>query len=61
LELAEVLSRLYPGKIAVQSDRNLIGNSGVIRALATGADAEPAADAGIPSFLELRRKYLLYR
>jgi uncharacterized protein YbbC (DUF1343 family) len=60
LELAEVLGRLYPGKIAVQLNRNLIGNGGVMRALATGTDAGSVADAGIQSFLELRQKYLLY-
>jgi uncharacterized protein YbbC (DUF1343 family) len=60
LELAEVLAKLYPGKIRVQANKNLIGNSGVMSAVATGADAGPAADAGIQSFLELRQKYLLY-
>jgi uncharacterized protein YbbC (DUF1343 family) len=60
LELAEVLTSLYPGKIGVESNKNLIGNSGVMRAVATGADAGPAADAGIQPFLELRQKYLLY-
>ena len=60
LELAEVLGQLYPGKIAVQSNRNLIGNGDVMRALATGTDAGSVADAGIQVFLELRQKYLLY-
>jgi uncharacterized protein YbbC (DUF1343 family)/CubicO group peptidase (beta-lactamase class C family) len=61
LEVARALTTLYPKKLGIESNRNLIGNSGVMRALETGADAGPAADAGIQRFLELRQKYLLYR
>jgi hypothetical protein len=38
----------------------LIGNSGVIQALATGSDASPAANANRRQFPELRQKFLLY-
>jgi uncharacterized protein YbbC (DUF1343 family) len=61
LELAAALATLYPRKIAVDSNRNLIGNSSVMRVLAAGGDAGPAADAGIQKFLLLRQKYLIYR
>jgi len=61
LELAAALTNLYPGKLALESDKNLIGNSGVMHALTIGKDAMPAARAGIRQFLELRQKYLLYR
>jgi uncharacterized protein YbbC (DUF1343 family) len=60
LELARALATLYPQKIAIESNKYLIGNSAVMRALATGGDAGSAADAGIQQFLDLRRKYLLY-
>ncbi len=61
LELAAALKTLYPKEIALDSSKNLIGNGGVMHALALGTDAVPAANAGIPRFLELRQKYLLYR
>jgi uncharacterized protein YbbC (DUF1343 family) len=61
LELAEALTTLYPKKVEIDSNKNLIGNSGVMRAIATGADAGPAADRGIQQFLLVRQKYLLYR
>jgi len=60
-ELAAALTTLYPKKIALDLNGNLIGNSGVMRALVTGTDAGLAANAGIQRFLELRRKYLIYR
>ncbi len=61
LEVAAALATLYPKKIAVDSNRNLIGNSTVMRVLAAGGDAGPAADAGIQKFLLLRQRYLIYR
>ena len=61
LELARALAALYPQKIAMESNKYLIGNSAVMRALASGGDAGSAADAGIQQFLALRRKYLLYQ
>jgi uncharacterized protein YbbC (DUF1343 family) len=61
LEVAAALQALYPGRIALDLNRNLIGNSGVMRALAAGSDPGPAANAGMEAFLEVRRKYLIYR
>jgi uncharacterized protein YbbC (DUF1343 family) len=61
LEVAAALQALYPGKIPIEKNRNLIGNSGVMRALAEGNDPAPPANASIQQFLELRHKYLLYR
>jgi len=61
LELAAALAALYPKKISVDLNKNLIGNSGVMRVLAAGGDAAPTADAGIQKFLVLRQKYLIYR
>jgi uncharacterized protein YbbC (DUF1343 family) len=61
LELARALETLYPKTIGIDSNRNLIGNAAVMRALAGGGDAGPAADAGVRIFLQLRQKYLLYR
>jgi uncharacterized protein YbbC (DUF1343 family)/CubicO group peptidase (beta-lactamase class C family) len=60
LELADALVTLYPRKIGMNSIRTLVGNSGVMLAVAKGADAAPAATAGLQEFLELRQKYLLY-
>ncbi len=61
LELARALETIYPRKIAIESNKNLIGNGGVMRALETGGDPKLPADAGIREFLELRQKYLIYR
>jgi uncharacterized protein YbbC (DUF1343 family) len=60
LEVAAALIALYPNKIAVTANKDLIGNSGVMRALATAGDATLAADSGMQRFLEVRQKYLLY-
>jgi uncharacterized protein YbbC (DUF1343 family)/CubicO group peptidase (beta-lactamase class C family) len=60
LAVAAALQTLYPKKITLDANRNLIGNAEVIRALATGADVSPAANANLRDFLELRRKFLLY-
>lgn len=60
LELAEALGRLYPGKIDWETDRRLIGSRAVIRSLAAGEAPLEAAGAGLPAFLALRGKYLLY-
>lgn len=61
LELASALGALYPKQMAWDRNRTLIGDSGVMRALATGGDAVGAASAGYGEFLTLRRKYLIYR
>ena len=61
LELARAYATLYPGRIAVERSQTLIGNSAVMRAISTGSDAFAVAQSGLDEFLEVRRKYLLYR
>jgi uncharacterized protein YbbC (DUF1343 family) len=64
LEVAAALVKLYPGKISLEADRNLIGNEETLRALAAGVDPEAIRQRqqdAIQPFLELREKYLLYR
>jgi hypothetical protein len=61
LAVASALGALYPKKIVLETNRNLIGNGAVMRALATGGDASSAANAGLREFLEVRRQFLLYR
>jgi uncharacterized protein YbbC (DUF1343 family) len=60
LALASALASLYPGKIDFDVNRKLIGNSAVISALDRSADVLSAANQGIPEFLAIRAKYLLY-
>ena len=60
LAVAATLQLLYPKKIMLDVDRNLIGSSAVIEALATGGDPLPAANANLGTFMELRQKFLLY-
>ena len=60
LAVAGSLEALYPKKIVLDVNRNLIGNGEVIQALAAGKDTLPAASAGLQEFLELRQKFLLY-
>jgi uncharacterized protein YbbC (DUF1343 family) len=64
LEIAAALLKLYPGKISLEADRNLIGSEETIRALAAGEDLQAIRQRlqdGMHPFLELREKYLLYR
>jgi uncharacterized protein YbbC (DUF1343 family) len=61
LEVAAALTALYPNKIAVSANKDLIGSSGVMRALATAGDTTLATGSGMQRFLEVRQKYLLYR
>jgi uncharacterized protein YbbC (DUF1343 family)/CubicO group peptidase (beta-lactamase class C family) len=64
LEIAAALLKLYPEKISLETDRNLIGNEETLRALAAGVDPEAIRQRqqdAIQPFLELREKYLLYR
>ena len=61
LALAETLQALYPKKIAIEGNRNLIGNGGVMRALESGMDPTSPAEANLKVFTELRRKFLLYK
>jgi len=64
LEIAAALLRLYPGKISLEVNRNLIGNEETLRALAAGDDPEAIRQRqqdAIQPFLALRERYLLYR
>jgi uncharacterized protein YbbC (DUF1343 family)/CubicO group peptidase (beta-lactamase class C family) len=64
LEIAAALLKLYPGKISLETDRKLIGNEEVLRALAAGDDPQAIRQRqqdSIQPFLALREKYLLYR
>jgi len=61
IALAQALARLYPGKIAFDASRNLIGSGAVVDALKNNGDAASAAEAGVSDFLKLRQKYLIYR
>ena len=56
--------KLYPGKISLETDRKLIGNEQVMRALAAGEDPESIRQQqqeALEGFLRMREKYLLYR
>lgn len=64
LEIAAALLKLCPGKISLETDRKLIGNEEVLRALAAGDDPQAIRQRqqdAIQPFLVLREKYLLYR
>ncbi len=64
LEIAAALVKLYPGKISLETDRKLIGNEEVLRALAAGDDPQAIRQRqqdALQPFLVLREKYLLYR
>lgn len=61
LELAEALGALYPKQMKWEANRRLIGNDAVVNALSGGGDAVAAAATGMASFLDVRRKYLIYR
>jgi uncharacterized protein YbbC (DUF1343 family)/CubicO group peptidase (beta-lactamase class C family) len=61
LALASTLEQLYPKKIVLEVNKDLIGNSGVMAALAGKGDAFPAARTGLQEFLALRQKYLIYQ
>jgi uncharacterized protein YbbC (DUF1343 family) len=61
LAIAASLQALYPGRIALQVNRDLVGNNEVLKALGSGADPVPPSREGIGEFLELRRKFLYYQ
>jgi uncharacterized protein YbbC (DUF1343 family) len=61
LAVAATLESLYPKRIAFEVNRDLIGNSIVMRALASGGDPSLGANANLKEFLELRQRFLLYR
>ncbi len=63
LEVGAALEALYPGKIAFEGNRKLIGSGAVIRALQTGEDPrtiQQNMQGPLQDFLKIREKYLLY-
>jgi uncharacterized protein YbbC (DUF1343 family)/CubicO group peptidase (beta-lactamase class C family) len=63
LEIAYALQKLYPGKIDFEACRLLIGNRTVIDALKNSEDPrsiEQNLEAGVQSFLDRRKPFLLY-
>ena len=55
--------KLYPGKVAVEANRRLIGNARVMEALQQGREPrtiEQESQEGIEGFLALRERYLIY-
>jgi len=64
LEVAYALGKLYPGKIAWQDNRFLIGNHEVIKDMQEGADPRNILEEmqdSLTRFIERRDKYLIYR
>lgn len=64
LELGYALNKLYPGKIAWQDNRFLIGNREVLRELGDGADPRTIVqqmEEALAQFAERRQRFLLYR
>ena len=64
LEIAGALLNLYPGRISLELNRQLIGNEETLRALAAGEDPQAIRQGqqdALQGFLFLREKYLLYR
>jgi uncharacterized protein YbbC (DUF1343 family)/CubicO group peptidase (beta-lactamase class C family) len=64
LEVAYALAKLYPGKIAWQDNRFLIGNHQVIKAVQDGSDPRTILEEmqdPLARFIDRREKYLLYR
>lgn len=63
LEVAVALEKLYPGKIDLALNKNLIGSDEVIEAIGKTEDPrnlEPRIQEGLAPFLEKRAHYLLY-
>ncbi len=61
LAVASSMQALYPGKIVLDLNRDLVGNGEVLRTLASGGDPGLAANSGIGEFREIRRKFLNYQ
>jgi uncharacterized protein YbbC (DUF1343 family)/CubicO group peptidase (beta-lactamase class C family) len=64
LEVAYALGKLYPGKIAWQDSRFLIGNHAALKAIENGADPRSTLEEmrdSLARFIERREKYLMYR
>jgi uncharacterized protein YbbC (DUF1343 family) len=60
LAIVASLQKLYPGKIALDMNSDLIGNAAVIRALKAGTDAPETGKNKLQEFLDTRQKFLLY-
>ena len=64
LELGYALNMLYPGKIAWQESRFLVGNQQVLKELKDGIDPGTILqemDDSLAGFIQQRERYLLYR
>jgi uncharacterized protein YbbC (DUF1343 family) len=64
LEVAYALEKLYPGKIAFEEDRFLIGSREVIKDLQSGADPRDIVqkmEESLLAFLKQRERYLIYK
>jgi uncharacterized protein YbbC (DUF1343 family) len=64
LELGYALNKLYPGKIAWQENRFLVGNQKVLTALKDGVDPGTILqemENSLAGFIQQRERYLLYR
>jgi len=64
LEIAAALLKLYPGRLSLDLNRQLIGSEETLRALAAGDDPQAIRQKqqdALQTFLPLREKYLLYR
>jgi uncharacterized protein YbbC (DUF1343 family) len=64
LEVAYALNKLYPGKIAWQEDRFLIGSHAVLGELKDGTDPGTILqemENSLAGFIQQRERYLLYR
>jgi len=63
LEIAAALLKLYPGRISLELNRQLIGSQETLRSLAAGDDPQAIRQKQqdtLQTFLPLREKYLLY-
>jgi len=64
LEIAAALLKLYPGKISLDVNRNLIGNENTMRELEAGEDPRAIRqklEDSMQPFLRIRESHLLYR
>jgi uncharacterized protein YbbC (DUF1343 family) len=63
LEVAAAVSKLYPGKIDLSSNKLLIGSPEVIRQLQAGDDPRTIQQGfqdAVAAFVKMREPYLLY-
>lgn len=64
VELAAALIALYPGKLDLEKNRNLIGNRATMEALVAGTDPRKIVtgwEESLAGFVARRNKYLIYR